>query len=158
MRITLRASLLSTILLLTSCNPGDPVVIPKVEDIEEMEVKMYGLNRVVTGRETEGLEDLKFSVPKEHWEPILDSFRPYERGTTWTNGFVGGDITLKLNDGTSFNIRVLVFGSRNDEIHPWLGPECITHVGGSARELNEALLAAFQASQENDQTPDLIRE
>jgi hypothetical protein len=143
MKIVQWAWLFSFAMLLASCNPGPPVEIPKVEEIAEMHVDIE-IDGITDWMKDRTVEKQKFLVPKEHWEPILDAFRPYKRGTTWTRGYVPGGIILKLNDGTSFGISVLVF--ETDVMHPRLGSEFITHVGGSARKLRDALKAAYAAS------------
>lgn len=138
--------LLSLVPVLTSCTKGEPVEIPKVEGIAEMRVEVEGLNRAVTNWKTEENEILRFSAPREHWATILNAFRPYQRGSLGKQGYVAGLIVLTMKNGKSFRIRVLVFGD-DDEMEPSLGPDGLSHIGGSKRKLYDALHAANKASE-----------
>ena len=88
---------------LASCKKSDPVELPNVDDITEMRVRIIGLNRAISDWKVENGEEFKFSVPREHWGTILNTLRPYKRGTRGRKGKKAGSIILTLKDGKTFD-------------------------------------------------------
>ena len=127
------------------------VELPELEEIVEIRVRVvFGtIEYSISGESEAGNSPRKvdFIVLNAHWQPILDSFRPYERGEHGQKGGMIGDITLKLKDGKIFRIGLLIFFSEGeDRIQIYLGPDGVVHLGGDKRKLDKALKAALKAS------------
>jgi len=148
MKFTQWACLFFALSLLSSCS-RPPVEIPGVEEIAEMHVDIE-IDGIIDWGTQKNSERQKFSPAMEHWTPILNAFQPSERAGIRKKGYVPGEITLKLKDGTSFRLKVLSYG-KPDVMYFWLGPEHVAHSGGSPRGLRDALNLAYAASQGGEQ-------
>ena len=127
------------------------VELPELEEIVEIRVGV-GVGTIeysISGDSEAGNSARKvdFIVPETHWKLILGSLQPYERGPLGQKGKKIGNITLKLKDGKTFRIGLLIFFSAGENrIQIYLGPDGVVHLGGDKRKLDKALKAALKAS------------
>lgn len=76
------AFLFPVVLTCGACSKAKPIHLPEIDEIAEMHVELEGLNRALSNWDAEEEEVFRFAAPRDHWEAILDAFRPYKRGTT----------------------------------------------------------------------------
>jgi hypothetical protein len=119
--------------------------LPPVADISEIKA---------TYHDSESLKNIEFAVPQQHWDEIFDALLPAEFDPCPPGWWILGQLDIRLKNGSPFVVMLGRVSPGGAFAAGETFDARIYYRGGDSTRLEEALRAAYKASQDEEARKD----